>query len=56
MHGLFAARESLIDKQSNRDVQFSSSSASRIKCGGPNYIATDLLEYALGMKGYYVIF
>ena len=56
MPGHVAARESLIDEQCIRDAQFNSFFASRIKCGGPNYIATDLLEYALGMKCYYVIF
>ena len=56
MPGHVAARESLIDKQCKRVVQFNSFFASHVKRGGPNYIATDLLEYALGKKGYYVIF
>ena len=56
MPGHIATRESLIDKQCKRVVQFNSFFASHIKRGGPNYIATDLLEYALGKKGYYVIF
>ena len=56
MPGHVAARESLIDKQCKRVIQFNLFFASHIKRGGPNYIATDLLEYALGKKGYYVIF